>query len=374
MDRNDISVFTPKEAPEYKIDKITKAIREGLQISPSDNFDEDLNSIKNQLCALNKKIEQLSPNTDISAFEKNADVSSLQDYAELVKNYEYLAAQVAGLYEEIRTIQADIKSFAKKTEIKSLQAQYIILRGQIDKLNKEIKTIPTESTSFAKETDVSSLNGRVVELEEQVGKNHSDLENKLQELSQKINGFHNGTSAQDTSPETGKSRLFGKYIFICAILLFNILATSIIICCPRYLGEVDPLPWFGIILLIACLILNIVGSGIWLYEYYLSEEYIMKKGNIIFTIVVEGTLLVLNTVVMWLFASNPLQGITGASIALTVALVCANFAMLMLRVLYILDEHTFFDVTLDRSSLAMNICGALCAVATVIALIFATAA
>lgn len=388
MARNDISGFAPEEAPEFKIDKITKAIREGLQISPSDNFDEGLNSIKDKLyvlsgyqdfkkqveesiiskveqlttsnkqqskiiylqaqcdslrvqyATLNKKIEQLSPNTDISAFEKNADVSSLQDYvnklSELVKNYGFLAAQVAELYKEIGTIQ-------------------------------------TDSTLFAKKTDVSSLKGRVVELKDQVEKNHSDLDNKFQELSQKINDFHNGTAAQDTSPETGKSRPFGKCIFICAILLFNILATSIIICCPRYLGEVDPLPWFGVVLLIACLFLNIVGSGIWLYEYYLSEEYTMKKGNIIFTIVVEGTLLVLNTVVMWLFASNPLQGITDASIALTVTLVCANFAMLMLRVLYFLDEYNIV-VKFDLFNLIMNIIGAAGAAATVIALVFATVA
>lgn len=275
--------------------------------------------------------------------------------------------------------QKDIE--ALKTQLDDLQTLGSSVRGENEKLCTLCSDLQKQCNELK---NIKGFESRITKLESQITNLRSlletkaaisTLENKIRELSTRLDNLSNALSKKAEKGETGASASdlsevrsnhgFNTCVFLCAILIFNILAISLIIGKPGYFGETDGLPWFYILPLITCMLLNIVGIIIWIYHF--SQSAVDYE---VWEYVVEVGLLLFNMVAIWLFAFHPLEEVTSAAIALIVILALANLLILVMRILYFVDEHTLADVDKDVVSLTVNIIGTILLVVVLIIFIF----
>lgn len=275
--------------------------------------------------------------------------------------------------------QKDIE--ALKTQLAELQTLSSSVRGENEKLRtlcSDLQNRCNELKNFrGLESRVTKLESQITNLQSLLEKKAatSTLDSKIQELSTRLDRLSyavnkkadkedTSTSASDLD-EVQNKQGFNTCIFLCTILVFNILAVSFIVGRPGYLGEVDELPWFYILPLITCMLLNIASIVIWIY--YFSKSMVDYAG---WECALEGILLLFNTVTMWLFAFNPLTEVTDAAIALIVFLALANISMLAMRILYFVDEYTLMDVDKDFACVTISIFATIFLIVVLVIFIF----
>lgn len=276
-----------------------------------------------------------------------ADVAT--EFRKAVENaIKPLEEGISALTQRCNTIETENKQL--RTQCSNLQTRCSELKTEKSKLEEQVTSLRSQIRSKADASSITSLDAK--------------FNNLSSAISKKADKGETGASVSDLS-EVRSNHGFNTCVFLCSILVINILAISFIIGRPGYFGEIDGLPWFYILPLIACMLLNIASIVIWIYNF--SQSAVDYE---VWEYVVEVGLLLFNMVAIWLFAFHPLAEVTSAAIALIVFLALANLLMLVMRILYFVDEHTLADIDKDVVSLTVNIIGTILLVVVLVIFIF----
>lgn len=236
-----------------------------------------------------------------------------------------------------------------QTAVKGIGEQIKKNHECVEAKNKELST---QCLDLKKQFDTleaanNDIKGQLESLKETISqKSDAELVNKKHnELSQEL-------KKKDALMESAlRKHDLNTCLFLCVMMLLNIVAIWTIIYRPGYSGSVGAvaLPWYCIVSLAAITLTNVAATIIW--DHFIHEEVAFYWGEII----TEFFLLVFNTVVMWLFAFYPLEEVTGAVITLAVFLTLANALALFMRIIQFSCKLTSARPDCDVASLAVCI-------------------
>ena len=264
---------------------------------------------------LTKKVAQLS--RELSALEEKSN-----KFNQIISN----------LNESCSTIKSDNQKLRK--ECSDLRAECNELKEAKEFAEREFTSL---STRISHKADTSSVNKKYDAIS--------------QEMNRKADKGSAVASSSDMEEAKSKHRL-NTCVFLCLIIIFNIVATWLIIYRPSYYGYTDirTLPWFYVLALVAVMFVNIAGIIIWIYHFTTAAVDFC-----VWEAITEFCLFVFGIVAMWLFAFHPLEKVTGAANALAVFLMLANLAALILRIIHFYDEHTSGDLDISTASWVVSL-------------------
>ncbi len=260
--------------------------------------------------------------------------------------------------------------------IKSNQIE--ILEGKVYvnfKKMEDINTFFHEKLQLLEQEKVE-LENKILNLEERMDglrKQNYDLDTKVSGFNEKLERKANITSLQENYRELSnrihskadESKVLSRYdlnkleernekrvafyscLFICTILVFNIVLSWLILYRPGYLSFMEEvkLPWFCIVPLLSITLINVVAVIIWFYHFNRSTFDFKQWGKTL-----EIVLLIFSTVTLWLFSYHPITEITGAIIALFIFLMFNSILMIIRKILFFANEYNSFDIDYDMVS------------------------
>lgn len=305
--------------------------------------------IQNQINAneiINKLKEQVKKLENESAVDKTArtDIQSLSDRIEKLKTPSAVDTQA----------RKDVDSLSMEVQKKADQIS-------VTRLSDRINVLESASTSLVDHQarqDINTLSLRVKELESKLDKdinacqgveqlslavqgkadknNVTILETRVKELEKSTkssidrdawNGMKekvDDLSSRMNSPGNRNSRKLGVCLFLCAVLLFNILVIWFITCMPTG-GSIE---WLFLLPLLAITVIDAVCVALLSYRIIADACENAWVG-----VSAAIALLVLNIVAIWLFAFYPSE-LRAAVYALLVFLMVANIAEGVATVFY----------------------------------------
>ena len=190
----------------------------------------------------------------------------------------------------------------------------LVVQGKADK--NEVETL--KGTATALKNTIATLATRVEKLEKSTKSSidrdaWNKIEKEVDDLSSRMN-----------SPGNRNSRKLGVCLFLCAVLLFNILVIWFITCMPTG-GSIE---WLFLLPLLAVTVIDAVCVALLSYRIIVDACENAWVG-----VSAAIALLVLNIVAIWLFAFYPSE-LTAAVYALLVFLMVANIAEGVATVFY----------------------------------------
>ncbi len=250
----------------------------------------------------------------------------------------------------------DIKTLTKKAEETDKQFEETDKKYSSKSDNEELrKKLDKQSKDY--DSEKSRRDIQFIELRSSIEKKADAVTvgNQYEDITKKLNA--KADIDVSDAPSKKISDINDKHglntcIFLCAVLLFNILAIWLIIYRPVFSGstEIKELPWLYIMPLFTCLLCNIAGTIIWAYHFaHAVDCYIWQ-------VVMEVLLLMFNMVVMWLFAFHPIE-LSDAVIALAVFLMLANIMSLIMKILHFIYEHTSKYFNMDAACITLCVFG-----------------
>ncbi len=302
--------------------------------------------IQNQINAneiINKLKEQVKKLENGSAVDKTArtDIQSLSDRIEALRTTPimdpYARSEVDRLSSEVDRLSNEK---ADQTSVTHLSDRINVLESastsqDINKLSlrvEELETKPDKDINArqgveqlslavqgkADKNNVTILETRVKELEKSTKSSidrdaWNGMKEKVDDLSSRMN-----------SPGNRNSRKLGVCLFLCAVLLFNILVIWFITCMPTG-GSIE---WLFLLPLLAITVIDAVCVALLSYRIIADACENAWVG-----VSAAIALLVLNIVAIWLFAFYPSE-LRAAVYALLVFLMVANIAEGVATVFY----------------------------------------
>lgn len=307
--------------------------------------------IQNQINAneiINKLKEQVEKLENESAVDKTArtEIQSLSDRIEALRTTPIMDPYARSEVDRLSNEKADqtrvthlsdrinvLESASTSQDINTLSLRVKELESKLDKdinacqgveqLSLAVKEDKNEvetlkGTATALKNTIATLATRVEKLEKSTKSSidrdaWNGMKEKVDDLSSRMN-----------SPGNRNSRKLGVCLFLCAVLLFNILVIWFITCMPTG-GSIE---WLFLLPLLAVTVIDAVCVVLLSYRIIVDaceNAWVGVSAAIV--------LLVLNIVAIWLFAFYPSE-LTAAVYALLVFLMVANIAEGVATVFY----------------------------------------
>lgn len=280
---------------------------------------------RNDIQLLSAKIEKLKTPSAVDTqarkdvdslsmeVQKKADQISVTRLSDRINALESASASLVDhqARQDINTLSLRVEELETKPDEdinarQGVEQLSLAVQGKADK--NEVETL--KGTATALKSTIATLATRIEKLEKSTKSSidrdaWNKIEKEVDDLSSRMN-----------SPGNRNSRKLGVCLFLCAVLLFNILVIWFITCMPTG-GSIE---WLFLLPLLAVTVID--AACVALFSYRVITD---ACDNAWVGVSAAIALLVLNIVAIWLFAFYPSE-LTAAVYALLVFLMVANIA------------------------------------------------